>query len=89
MADASTKRRVNFGTDVPLRSISEGKDGEEADSITSDDLGLDFMRHHSIQAIVSAKSASKIFKARALMAKKNKKRDDGLVEVILFQLLFR
>lgn len=81
MSEVAGKRRVNFGKDTALNSISEGTIGEEIGSLATDDLGMSFMRH-SIQAIVSAKSASKIFKTRAVMARKNKRKDDGLIEVL-------
>lgn len=87
MNEKSVKGRVNFGQKAPLNSISESHPGEEVDSNSSDEL--EFIRLHTIQAIVSAKSALKVFKAKALMAQKNRKRDSGLMEVITFNLRTR
>ena len=82
----STMKRVNFQNPGPLTSISEGQPGEDSGSLASEDLGMEFERarprHHSIQEIIAAKAASKVFKAKMLAARKTKRRDDGLVEVI-------
>lgn len=77
------KRRVNFGHETSLGSITEGITGDDGDdSLLSEDLAMDYMRAHSIQAIVAAKAATKVFRARAMMARKNKKKDDGMIEVM-------
>jgi len=74
------KGRVNFGEKSLLNSISENQTGDEVDSAAND--GLEFIRLHSIQAIVSAKSASKVFKSRAVVGQRKQKLDGGLMEVI-------
>ena len=73
------KGRVNFGEKSLLNSISENQTGDEVDSAAND--GLEFIRLHSIQAIVSAKSASKVFKSRAVVGQRKQKLDGGLMEV--------
>ena len=87
MNEKSIKGRVNFGQKAPLNAISESHPGDEVDPESSDEL--DLIRLHTIQAIVSARSASKIFKSKAMMAHKNRKRDSGLMEVITFYLRTR
>ena len=79
---ATAKGKVNFGPEASLLSISERQSGEEPDPTSTDDLGLEFIRLHSIQAIISAKSASKVFKSKAMVANKRKRLDTGLMEVI-------
>ena len=73
------KGRVNFSERSLLNSISESQPGDEVNSAASD--GLEFIRLHSIQAIVSAKSASKVFKSRAVVGQRKQKLDGGLMEV--------